>query len=174
MIDSRAIAFQATPCGCRACVLAIATTASTWSGNRIAHSNACIPPSEPPATAASRSMPRTSRNARSVRTMSATVITGKSDPYGRPVAGSIDDGPVVPRQPPSRFVETTKKRSVSNALPGPIIPSHQPRPLPAAPSRSSAANPSRVLSPGGVCDEAGRMGVAAERVADQDDVVAPG
>ena len=90
-------------------------------------------------------MPSSSRNARSVRTMSATVITGKSDPYGLPVAGSIDDGPVVPRQPPSRFVETTKKRSVSNALPGPIIPSHQPSPLPAEPSRSSAPNPSRVL-----------------------------
>ena len=131
MIASRAIAFQATPCGWRAWVLAIATMASTWSGYRIAHSSACIPPSEPPATAASRSMPSTSRNARSVRTMSATVITGKSDPYGRPVAGSIDDGPVVPRQPPSRLVETTKKRSVSNALPGPIIPSHQPSPLPA-------------------------------------------
>ena len=41
-------------------------------------------------------MPSSSRKARSVRTMSATVITGKSDPYGRPVAGSIDDGPVVP------------------------------------------------------------------------------
>ena len=82
--------------------------------------------------------------------MSATVITGKSGPYGWPVAGSIDDGPVVPRQPPSRFVETTKKRSVSNALPGPIIPSHQPSPLPVAPSRSSAANPSRVLDSGGV------------------------
>ena len=67
-----------------------------------------MPPSEPPATAASRSMPSTSRKARSVRTMSATVITGKSDPYGAPVAGSIDDGPVVPRQPPSRLVETTK------------------------------------------------------------------
>ena len=32
MIASRAIAFHATPCGCSACVLAIATTASTWSG----------------------------------------------------------------------------------------------------------------------------------------------
>ncbi len=146
MIASRAIEFQATPCGCRACVLAIATMASTWPGNRIAHSRACIPPSEPPATAASRSMPSTSRNARSVRTMSATVITGKSAPYGWPVAGSVDPGPVVPRQPPSRFVEMTKKRSVSNALPGPIIPSHQPRALPAVPSRSSAAKPSRVLS----------------------------
>ena len=82
--------------------------------------------------------------------MSATVITGKSGPYGSPVAGSIDDGPVVPRQPPSKFVDTTKKRSVSNALPGPIIPSHQPSPLPAEPSRSSAANPSRVLASGDV------------------------
>ncbi len=82
--------------------------------------------------------------------MSATVITGKSGPYGWPVAGSVDDGPVVPRQPPSRFVETTKKRSVSNALPGPIIPSHQPSPRRAASSRSSAPNPSRVLSSGGV------------------------
>jgi hypothetical protein len=80
MIASRAIEFQATPCGCSACVLAIATTASTASGNWIAHSNACIPPSEPPATAASRSMPSSARNARSVRTMSATVITGKSGP----------------------------------------------------------------------------------------------
>ena len=53
-------------------------------------------------------MPSTSRNARSVRTMSATVITGKSEPYGAPVAGSVDEGPVVPRQPPSRLVETTK------------------------------------------------------------------
>ncbi len=78
--------------------------------------------------------------------MSATVITGKSEPYGLPVAGLGDAGPVVPRQPPSRFVEMTKNRSVSKALPGPIIPSHQPSPLPAAPSRSSAPNPSRVLS----------------------------
>src|ERR1700722_276913 len=150
MIDSRAIAFQAMPWGWRAWVLAMAPTASTWSGYRIDHSNACIPPSEPPATAASRSIPIASRNARSVRTMSATVMTGKSGPYGWPVAGSGDDGPVVPRQPPSRLVATTKKLSVSNALPGPIIPSHQPSPLPAAPSRASAANPSRVLSPVGV------------------------
>ena len=174
MIASRAIAFQATPCGCRACVLAIATTASTWSGNRIAHSNACIPPSEPPATAASRSMPSTSRNARSVRTMSATVITGKSGPYGLPVAGSIDDGPVVPRQPPSRFVETTKKRSVSNALPGPIIPSHQPSPLPGRAVAILGPEPVARALFGRRLREARRVGVAAERVADQDDVVAPG
>ena len=109
-----------------------------------------------------------------MRTMSATVITGKSDPYGEPVAGSMEEGPVVPRQPPSRFVETTKKWSVSNALPGPIIPSHQPSPLPAVPSRSSAANPSRVLSSVGRRRGTGRVGVAAQRVADQDHVVALG
>ncbi len=162
------------PWGCRAWVLAIGTMASTWSGNRIAHSRACIPPSEPPATAASRSMPSTSRNARSVRTMSATVITGKSEPYGRPVAGSIDDGPVVPRQPPSRLVETTKKRSVSKALPGPIIPSHQPRPLPpyAVPVLGGEPVAGALVRrrPG----DPGRMGVAAEGVADQDDVVPRG
>ena len=95
-------------------------------------------------------MPRTSRKARWVRTMSATVITGKSDPYGRPLAGSIDDGPVVPRQPPSRLVETTKKRSVSKAFPGPIMPSHQPSPRRCVPSRASAPKPSRVPSAGGL------------------------
>ena len=78
--------------------------------------------------------------------MSATVMTGKSDPYGRPVAGFVDDGPVVPRQPPSRFELTTKNRSVSKALPGPIMPSHQPRPRPLPASRSSARKPSLVLA----------------------------
>ena len=104
--------------------------------------------------------------------MSATVITGKSDPYGLPVAGLMDEGPVVPRQPPSRFVETTKKRSVSNALPGPIMPSHQPSPLPAGAvaivggeAVAGALGRRRLREPGGVR-------VAAQRVADEDDVVA--
>ena len=46
--------------------------------------------------------------------------------YGAPVAGLIDAGPVVPRQPPSTLVQMTKYWSVSNALPGPIMLSHQP------------------------------------------------
>ena len=111
-----------------------------------------MPPSEPPATAASRSIPSSVKNARCARTMSATVITGKSEPYGRPVAGFGDDGPVVPRQPPRRFVLTTKKRSVSNALPGPIMPSHQPRLRPRSASRSSAAKPSRVPAAAGAAE----------------------
>ena len=41
-------------------------------------------------------------------TMSAMVTRGKSVPYGRPVAGLRDDGPVVPRQPPSTLAQMTK------------------------------------------------------------------
>ena len=46
--------------------------------------------------------------------------------YGQPVSGLIEAGPVVPRQPPSTFEQITKYLSVSNALPGPIMLSHQP------------------------------------------------
>ena len=45
---------------------------------------------------------------------------------GHPVAGLIEPGPVVPRQPPSTLEQMTKYLSVSNALPGPIMLSHQP------------------------------------------------
>jgi hypothetical protein len=99
--------------------------------------------------------------------MSATVITGKSGPYGRPVAGSAEDGPVVPRQPPSRLVETTKNRSVSNALP----------PAQALAGRTVAvggAEPVAGALGGRRLGEARRVSVAAEGVADQDDVVALG
>ena len=166
---SRAIAFQATPGGCRAWVLAIATTESTCSGNRTPHP--CrMPPNAPSATAASRSTPRTSRRRvgpHHVRDRDHREVRAIWPPRCR--IGRAP--PVVPRQPPSRFVETTKKWSVSNALPGPIIPSHQPSPLAAVPSRSSAANPSRVLSSVEVCEIPGSVGVAAQRVADQDHVV---
>ena len=58
--------------------------------------------------------------------MSPMVITGKRMAYGQPVAGLIETGPVVPRQPPSTFEQMTKYLLVSNALPGPIMLSHQP------------------------------------------------
>ena len=58
--------------------------------------------------------------------MSRTVITGKSRPQGRPVAGFVVPGPVVPRQPPSTLGQITKWRSVSIARPGPTTASHQP------------------------------------------------
>jgi hypothetical protein len=60
--------------------LRIGSIAATSSPYCTAHSSACIPPSDPPATAASRVMPISRSHARSARTMSATVMTGKSDP----------------------------------------------------------------------------------------------
>jgi len=51
---------------------------------------------------------------------------GKSEPHGFPVAGLIDIGPVEPKQLPRLLTPTTKKRSVSTGLPGPIMLSHQP------------------------------------------------
>ena len=71
-------------------------------------------------------MPRWSTNIFCSRTMSAIVITGNESAYGQPVSKLTDDGPVVPRQPPSTFEQITKYRLVSNALPGPIMLSHQP------------------------------------------------
>ena len=128
-----------------------------------AHSSACIPPSEPPATAASRSMPRTSRNARSVRTMSATVITGKSEPYGRPLAGSIDDGPVVPgshRAGSSRRRRTVGVERLARAdhavppaepLAGARRPGPRPRTRPGCSPRGVARRPAASASPLSAC-----------------------
>ena len=66
------------------------------------------------------------------------VIIGKAEPYGLPVSGSIDAGPVDPWHPPSTLAQTTKCRSVSIGSAGPTTPSHQPGvgwPRPAGPAR---------------------------------------
>jgi hypothetical protein len=42
------------------------------------------------------------------------------------VRGSIDAGPVEPKQLPSELTQTTKKRRVSIGRPGPMMSSHQP------------------------------------------------
>src|SRR5579884_4015568 len=81
---------------------------------------------EPPETASSLSIPKRSISLRCSRTMSPIVIGGSDIAYGQPVSGSIEPGPVVPRHPPSTLEQITKYLSVSNALPGPIIGSHQP------------------------------------------------
>ena len=81
----------------------------------------------PPAAARSRGGRRRARGA--PRRGRATVNIGKREPVGpRPSPGRSSDGPVVPWQPPSRFAQTTNRRSVSIGLPGPISVSHQPRP----------------------------------------------
>ena len=58
--------------------------------------------------------------------MSATVITGKVRPQGRPVSGSISRGPLVPMQPPSTLLQMMKKRLVSSGSPSPTMLCHQP------------------------------------------------
>ena len=42
------------------------------------------------------------------RTMSRTVMTGKSNPHGMPVAGLVDAGPDEPMQPPTTLGQITK------------------------------------------------------------------
>ncbi len=42
------------------------------------------------------------------RTMSRMVMTGNSRPQGLPVAGLVEDGPVVPMQAPTTFGQITK------------------------------------------------------------------
>src|ERR1700686_4563942 len=85
-----------------------------------------MPPIEPPETASSREIPRESISIFCKRTMSPIVITGNVIAYGQPVAGLIEPGPVVPRQPPSTLEQITKYLLVSKALAGPIMLSHQP------------------------------------------------
>ena len=67
-----------------------------------------MPPIEPPATENNESMPRWSSSIACARTMSRTVMTGKSRPNTSPVTGLSEAGPVVPRQPPTTFGQITK------------------------------------------------------------------
>ena len=94
-------------------VLAAAQVASgridrTRCGYMTAHSSTCIPPIEPPITASQQPIPRWSASRAWTRTMSRTVTTGKRGPQRRPAAGSKSAGPVVPWQPPSTLLHTTK------------------------------------------------------------------
>ena len=58
--------------------------------------------------------------------MSSMVSTGKRNRYGCPVAGSIDAGPVEPKQLPSEFTQMMNQRLLSSGRPGPIMSSHHP------------------------------------------------
>ena len=90
-------------------------------------------------------MPKKSISIFCKRTMSPMVITGNDMAYGQPVAGLREEGPVVPRHPPSTLEQITKYLLVSNALPGPIMLSHQPG-LPV-----SALMPAAWASPENAC-----------------------
>jgi hypothetical protein len=116
----------AAECAVWRAVEAITTAARSRSGKVAAQLSACIPPIDPPTTAASVAMPRWSSSIACARTMSRMVMTGTVIAYSRPVAGSMLAGPEEPMQLPSTLAHTTKKRSVSIGLPGPTIRCHQP------------------------------------------------
>ena len=159
MIAWRPTSLKAMACvGCRAAV-AMAITWWTRSGCEIAHCSACMPPMEPPTTASSRSMPRWSSSSAWASTMSATVMIGKCVPYGRPVRGSTDEGPVDPLQPPMTFEEMTKYFSVSSALPGPMSMSHQPGRL-----SSGECRPATCASPDSACSTSTALSARGESV----------
>src|SRR5208283_4994123 len=126
MMACRPTSLNAICCALCRVVQAIGIAETTRSGQETAHSRACIPPMDPPVTESSRAMPNQSISIRCTRTMSPTVITGNDMAYGQPVAGFTDAGPVVPRHPPRTFEQIMKYLLVSNALPGPIMLSHQP------------------------------------------------
>ena len=117
-------------------VLLRTASRATRSGRDAANSSACIPPIEPPTTAANRSIPRGSASCAWAATWSRTVTNGKRDPHSTP-SGDTDEGPVEPWRPPSMFGATTNHRSVSIALPGPTTSPHHPAvrwPGPASPA----------------------------------------
>ena len=60
------------------------------------------------------------------RTMSAMVIIGNARPYGCPVAGLAEDGPVDPMQPPITLAQMMKWRFGSSGRPGPTTRVHHP------------------------------------------------
>src|SRR4051812_50048117 len=99
-----------------------------------------MPPIEPPSTARQVPMPSASASAASTATWSATVTSGNRDPHGAP-SGAVEEGPVVPWQPPSTLAQTTNSSSVSSGAPGPISEGHQPAgagPGPAGPTTGPA------------------------------------
>ena len=57
--------------------------------------------------------------------MSRIVSVGNLLPQRLP-SGAIEDGPVLPWQPPITFGQMMKYLSVSNGSPGPTIEGHQP------------------------------------------------
>src|SRR5882672_6271073 len=101
---------------------------------------------EPPDTDSSFSMPRCSINIFCSRTMSAKVTGGNDIAYGQPVAGLIEPGPEVPRQPLRTLVQITKYLFVSKALPGPIMLSHQPALPPSGSVPAACASPEKACS----------------------------
>ena len=95
-MSSTWIRFQAMAIGPVAAGAAIGMTCRDRPWPLEGHLERHHPPSEPPVTSASRSIPRASRSAHCARAWSRVVTSGNAEPYGRPVAGSSELGPVEP------------------------------------------------------------------------------
>src|SRR5690606_26061517 len=170
-------------CGeCQAAV-AMGTAVNTRSECRAAHSSTCMPPIEPPMTQKSWSMPSLSISRTWASTMSPMVMTGKLRPYGFPVFGSMDAGPVDPMHPPMTLGQMTKNRLVSIGLPRPTIVSPPGRPSATYDDvGADDAEPARIdrlaatghrLPPARLASYRMRVGgvlVARERMAHQDSI----
>lgn len=125
----RATSLKPMFCADRRGVLAMTTQLATRSGSVMAQLRACMPPSEPPITAAKRSMPKWSATRACACTQSSTVSTGNAAPQGLPVSGLMLAGPVEPKHEPRLLTPMTKNTLVSTGLPGPTMLSHQPTSL---------------------------------------------
>ena len=123
----RATSLKAMFCAESRGVLAMTTQLATRSGQSMDQLKACIPPNEPPMTAANRSIPSLSAKRACAITQSSTVSTGNAAPQGRLVAGLIEAGPVDPKHEPRLLTPMTKNMFVSTGLPGPTMLSHQPK-----------------------------------------------
>ena len=72
------------------------TSRPTRSGAKAEIISDCMPPRDAPTEACRRPIPSASSSRSWARTMSRTVMIGKSVAYGSPVNGSVEEGPVLP------------------------------------------------------------------------------
>src|SRR3546814_21095613 len=117
-MDRRATSLKPIVCADKRGVLAMTMQCSTRSGQVMAQLSACMPPSDPPMTAANLSLLKWSANRAWARTQSSTVSKGHAAPQGLPVSGMMGAGPSEPQHEPILFTPTTKQLSAFIALPG--------------------------------------------------------
>ena len=118
--------FQATAIGPVAAGAAIGMTWRTAAGRASATSSATIPPSEPPTTSSSRSMPSaSSKSPLGAGLVARRDLAGRRAPYGRRSAGRSTSGRWSRSGRRAGWRASTPNRSVSSARPGPMSGAHQ-------------------------------------------------
>ena len=123
------------------------------SGYRATQSSTCIPPRLPPITPNRVSIPKWRTSAACTSTMSPTVMNGNRSPYGSPLTGFRQLGPVVPLAS-SQDIRTDHKVLVGVQS---LARTHQTIP------------PARLPAFGRV--PAGHVRIASQRMTDKDGIV---